>query len=170
MIYWFILFVVVFSAAVLFYLYVSGLFQKVYIRCDIPRFGTVCFAYKFYKGSYSDVGVYFKEIKKLSSNTKTNMMGIYYDDPEKVEKGKQRFALGVILNDSELNIDSNVQKIFVDSSYKICWLTKIDNAVLAEFPCTTALSPLLAIFFVYPKLKEFIRKKKTLCVSLDRIL
>ena len=49
MIFWFITFFAIFSLAILIYLYFSGLFHKINIKCDAPNFGTVCLAYKFYK-------------------------------------------------------------------------------------------------------------------------
>ena len=63
----------------------------------------------------------------------------------KICKGKQRYAIGIVLNDKDLNLDSNLENLLVKNGYKISWITKIDNAVLSEFPCVTALSPLVYI-------------------------
>jgi hypothetical protein len=49
MIVWLIIFFAIFSFSIIIYLYFSGLFYKIKIKCDVPKFGTVCLAYKFYK-------------------------------------------------------------------------------------------------------------------------
>ena len=87
-------------------------------------------------------------------------IGIYYDDPALVEKGKQRYAIGFVLDDSfrsEIDYD-----LFKQNGYKFQCLNKIDNAVLADFPCCTELSILLSVWLVYPRLKKFIKVKNSL--------
>ena len=156
---WLIFTILILILAVIFaYLIRTGIFYKVQIRTGAPSLDTICLAYKFYKGSYSEIYLAFKNLNstvKLSSNFKP--LGIYYDDPELVIKGKQRYAIGIILNNSDLSVDADLEELMVKNDYNIVWITKINHAVLTEFPSKTFLSLIWSVKTVYPKLKEFIK-------------
>ncbi len=72
----------------------------------------------------------------------------------KVEKGKQRYIIGFILDNYDNNLDLDY---FYENGYRSIFINKIDNAVIADFPCRTDFSILLAVWLVYPKIKQFIK-------------
>jgi hypothetical protein len=106
-----------------------------------------------FKGCYSDVGSVFKNLNEIYSLKHAKTISIYYDDADQVPKGKQRYAIGIILNDEFEKLEG----LFIEHGYKTRWITKINYAVVSEFPWRTDLSPLLAILLVYPKIKKFIQ-------------
>ena len=154
-----ILIILIILVSVVFaYLYRTGVFYEVKIRTDKPSLDTICLAYKFYQGSYAEIYLAFKGLNSIVKLTnKSKSIGIFYDDPALVEKGKQRYAIGIILNDSDLSVDSKLEELMLKNNYNIVWITKINHAVLSEFPCKTFLSMLWSVRTVYPKLKEFIK-------------
>ena len=115
------------------YLYASGIFYQVELKCGSPIFGTVFIAYKFYKGPYSNIYKAIKEINSVTNYTNKKIIGIYYDDPKKVEANKQRYIMGVILNDKKLKVDEYSEGEFEKNGYKVICITKINNAVSRIF-------------------------------------
>ena len=145
-------------AAIIAYLHRTGVFYKVQIRTGPPSLDTICLAYKFFKGSYSDIYLAFKELNSTVKLTSTiQPIGIYYDDPDVVVKGKQRYAIGIILNKSDLSVNNELEELMIKNNYNVVWITKINHAVLTEFPSKTFLSLIWSVRTVYPKLKEFIK-------------
>lgn len=162
---WLILIILaILALAMYLYLHRTGAFYKIKIRTDKPSLDTICFAYKFYQGSYSEIYLAFKNLnsilKQASVASHFKKIGIYYDDPVGVKSGKQRYAIGIILNNSELIVDSLMEDLMLKNDYNIVWITKINHAVLTEFPCKTFLSIFWSVRTVYPKLKEFIKRNK----------
>lgn len=143
------------------YIYSSNIFYKIVLKTGTPIFGTIFIAYKFYKCAYS-TNIYkaIKEVNSITKNPNKEIIGIYYDDPAKVEASKQRFIIGIVLNGSQMDIDEHSENEFKKKDYKMICMTKINNAVLAEYPCNTMLSILLGVWLVYPKLMKFIKKHK----------
>ena len=67
---------------VLAYLYRTGAFYKVRVRTGQPSLDTICVAYTFYKGSYSEIYLAFKKLSTLVKLTpQLKSIGIFYDDP-----------------------------------------------------------------------------------------
>ena len=62
----------------------AGYFSDIRIRTSTPLSLPGRVAYKLYKGSYSNAGAAFKELDLVAPHLKT--VGIYYDDPHKVQK------------------------------------------------------------------------------------
>lgn len=80
LLFFFFVFALLFS-----YLCYSGIFHRVEIRTGAPScFNDIYLGYKFYVGSYHEVGKSFKLIGQLTSTKTHKLIGIYYDDPEKV--------------------------------------------------------------------------------------
>jgi hypothetical protein len=55
------------------------------------------------------------------------------------------------------NPDEIDREYFEQHGYNTVFMDRIDHAVLADFPCCTEFSILLAVWLVYPKLKKFIK-------------
>ena len=79
----------------------------------------------------------------------TKGIGIYYDNPKKVEKDKLRSEIGCIVE----NVDS-VTLARLAKKYQIKTLPQCDF-VVAEFPFKGKLSVLFGILKVYPALDKF---------------
>ena len=94
----------------------------------------------------------------LSPNRRT--MGIYYDDPDTVAENDLRFAVGSILAEgADATPDHAELSKYLSDGFKLKHFPKPEFAVVATFPFRTTLSIYLAIWKVYPKLKEFIASK-----------
>ncbi len=66
---------------------VSGLFYKVNLRTGSPQFETIYIAYKFHKSSYKKNAYQaILNTSRIGSLQSNQMIGIYYDDPKKVNK------------------------------------------------------------------------------------
>ncbi len=142
------------------YLYASNIFYRVVVTTGTPIFGTIFIAYKFYKGPYSNAYKAIAQINSIVATKKRDLIGIYYDDPKRTQASKQRYIIGAVLNDSGLDVDEDSERELKRNGYTITSISRINNAVLAQYPCYTTLSIFLGVFLVYPKLKKFIKVKK----------
>lgn len=165
------------------YLIRSGIFYNVNIRTGHPPFGKVLIgclfslvqvlisyhqynplhlninfqiAYKFYIGSYFNVGSALKELDSFKLKNKLKRLAIYYDDPNKMKKGKHRYIVGVVLNQNESeSVDYEAQSTLEQNGFKIVSFPEIKNGIITEFPIRTNLSPLVSICKVYPKFGKY---------------
>jgi hypothetical protein len=107
-------------------------------------------------GSYSKVGPVMEKVdawlRSININS-TKGIGLYYDDPSKVEASKLRSDVGDILED----IDNNdLNKISEKYDIKNIQKTK---AVVTEFPIRSMLSYMIAPTKVYPVLNKYWQEK-----------
>lgn len=65
------------------------------------------------------------------------------------------------MNNEDLVINEELETALVKHNYKTSWISKIDNAVVTEFPFRTQFSILWSVLTVYPKLEKFIKVKST---------
>jgi hypothetical protein len=75
----------------------------------------------------------------------------------KIKKGKQRYALGFVISQHCLLIDDELHNSFIENGFKTIWFPKVLFPITTEFPCYTYLSMIIAVFRVYPKLKQYIQ-------------
>lgn len=144
-------------------LYISNIFAKISditIRTGRPCFGTIYITYKFHKSDYTNVPRLVQDIKSISKQSKNEIIVIYYDNPKRTKSGKQRFIVGTILNDQNMNTNRKLEEEFKQHGYNFICVSQINYAVLSQFPWTNKFSNLIAIKKVYPKIKEFIKKNK----------
>jgi len=140
------------------YVVYSGLLASVEVSAQSPPFQPSVFAYKTGKGAYKNAGEMFTNAFCLSPNRRT--MGIYYDDPDTVAENDLRFAVGSILAEgADVAPDHAELSKYLSDGFKLKHFPKPEFAVVATFPFRTTLSIYLAIWKVYPKLKEFIASK-----------
>jgi hypothetical protein len=136
---------------------------EIKVRTDKPSLDTICLAYKFYQGDYSQAYLAFKELYSIIGSRKNvKVVGIFYDDPLEVQSGKQRYALGIVLNDAQLTVDEPLESLMLKNKFNIVWITRINYAVVAQYSCWRFFSLLLpsAPQRVYPELKKFIKRQK----------
>ena len=76
---------------------------------------------------------------------------------ECVPEEELRYAVGVILaKGADVQADPAEMDVAMQNGFKIATFPKPNYAVVADFPFRTTVSIYLAIFRVYPKIKEFI--------------
>ena len=132
------------------YAYLGG-FSKISFR--IENQGGETIVYENLTGDYSQAAkvsdrIYYSLLNEDKVAT-TRGIGIYYDNPKKVEKSKLRSEIGCIVE----NVDS-VTLTRLSEKYQIKTLPQ-SEFVVAEFPFKGKLSVLFGIMKVYPALDKF---------------
>ena len=125
------------------------------IKCRVEKQGGEILVYKEMKGDYSKSGklmndIYYSLLNEYGVNTFKGF-GIYYDNPQKVEKHQLRSEIGCIIEDSDSSKVTMIKekfhtKVFPTKSY-----------VVAEFPNKGKLSIFMGIMKVYPALAQFVK-------------
>ncbi|MCW8965157.1 MAG: GyrI-like domain-containing protein [Candidatus Pacearchaeota archaeon] len=147
----YLIFIIIIFFLVLYYL---GVISQIKIAEE--NSGPFKVIYKNYIGDYGDISNIHTEISEaLKSNgiNTTKSFGIYYDNPDEVEKSQLRSEVGFILNDEEYD---ELKSIQIDYNLKIIPISK--NIVI-HFPYRGKISILIATFKVYPKLNNYIEEK-----------
>jgi preprotein translocase subunit SecF len=132
------------------YVYYGG-FSKISFRIENQGGETV--VYENLTGDYSQAPkvsdrVYYSLLNDEKIAT-TKGIGIYYDNPKKVEKSKLRSEIGCIVE----NVDS-ATLTRLSEKYQVKTLPE-STFVVAEFPFKGKLSVLFGIMKVYPALDKF---------------
>ncbi len=140
----------------LIYLSRYGLFASVNIT--EKSIGPYLLVYEKHVGDYKNVGpimdkLYY-DLKDNYNIETTKGFGLYYDNPQDVDKDKLRSIVGCIVESKsvkELNILGNKYGVKEFPS---------SESVVAEFPYKGKISIILGIFKVYPKLSKYINEHK----------
>jgi len=117
--------------------------------------GPYTIAYESFVGPYAETGKVFNRVyealQKDGIETKRGL-GIYYDDPSKVDADKLRSECGVIIAKKDRAVFEEVK-----DKYK----TKIienANRMIAEFPKKNVLSYMIGPMKVYPQFAKYMKK------------
>ena len=150
-----VLIIIAVSAIVLVALYAwLGGFKK--IQFSVEEAGGEVLVYEFHIGDYKNVGkVIDKMYYALLNDEKVECFrgfGIYYDNPQKVEREKLRSDVGNILEDPTPEILEQLSP-----NYNIRTLDK-QQYLVAEFPYKNQMSIIMGIMKVYPALNKYIRE------------
>jgi effector-binding domain-containing protein len=125
------------------------------VSVQIKEEGGEHLVYREVKGPYSETRVVLSKIMyDLKSQFKiepNKSFGIYFDDPQKVDKNKLRSEVGCILE----NVDT-LHVFWLKSNFKTKVLPK-KNYITAEFPFKGKMSIMIGIMKVYPALKEYVK-------------
>merc|ERR1712096_602221 len=108
-------------------------------------------------GPYKDAGEIFTESFCLLPDRE--QLGIYYDDPEGMQASQLRCAVGPVLAKGNSKPVPEEMEKMVKNGFKIAHLPKPSYVVTASFPFTTTLSIFLAIYKVYPRLRDYIAER-----------
>ncbi|XP_071960972.1 testis-expressed protein 264-like [Antedon mediterranea] len=138
-------------------LFYSGLLYPIEFKAGKPPVGSLQIAYKFGRGQYSDVGEYFGEVGKLVPSAYRSF-GMYYDDPEKVPSGKQRYAVGTILSEGDAEPDKELMEKLESNGYKFHNIPEVTNMVHTTFPNKSFLSIIIGMQRVYPAFGTYIEE------------
>ncbi|CAJ1050618.1 testis-expressed protein 264-like [Xyrichtys novacula] len=140
------------------YFVYSGLLSDVVVLTGSPPIKKITFAYKFTQGPYKNCGQLFKESHRIGP--KLSCIGVFYDDPNKVPGPQCRYAVGSILSEGENKADEELLKSYETSGFNVFSFPEVTHVVTTSFPHRTFLSILLMIRRVYPKLADYIKKRR----------
>ncbi|XP_054750704.2 testis-expressed protein 264 homolog [Lytechinus pictus] len=136
----------------------TGIFRGVDVNTGRPPIANVRVAYKFAQGPYSECGPMFSEVASLAPDLRC--IGVYFDDPQKVESHNQRYIVGSILSEGTNEVEKEVETLFVEKGFKLTDFPAVDHAVISSFPFIWTLSSYIATAKVWPRLGEYIEERK----------
>lgn len=127
------------------------------VKFEVKETGGEIFVYENVTGDYSQSpvvmdSIYYALLNDLKIET-TNGAGIFYDNPQHVEKSKLRSEIGCIL-DSDVDSTKMVE---LSHRFKVKVLPKTDY-ILTEFPNKGMMSTIVGIMKVYPAMTDFVEK------------
>lgn len=97
----------------------------------------------------------YKIFKLLS--IKCVLYGFMFQIIMQVESHKLRYVVGAILSEDGSEIDELVQHKLVQCGYKVAKLPSVTYAVNTTFPYRSALSILIAVWRVYPRMHSYVK-------------
>ncbi len=126
------------------YAYYGG-FRK--IKFNVERQGGETIVYENMLGAYKQAPqiqnkIYYALLNDEKIET-TKGIGVYYDNPKKVEEAKMRSEIGCVLNDTD---SATLEKLA--GKYQIKTLPE-SNFIVAEFPYKGTLSVLVGLLKFY---------------------
>lgn len=133
-----------------------GLFSSVSISERIV--GPYTLVYKKHIGEYKNVGPVMDELyhdlKDSYAIETTKGFGLYYDNPQEVDKDKLRSIVGCIVEGRSVE-----DLIKVGNKYGVKEYPS-SKSVVAEFLYKGKMSIIIGVFKVYPKLSAYIKEHK----------
>ena len=136
----------------------SGLFTPITVSTLEPDTGPITLAYKTLVGPYKEAGELYTESYCLLPHRR--QLGIYYDDPEGTPPAELRCAVGPVLaQGGEVPVSEEMEKMR-ENGFRIVHLPDPSYVVTASFPFATTFSIYLAIYRVYPKLRDYIAERR----------
>ena len=136
----------------------SGLFTTISVSTLEPDTGPITLAYKTLVGPYKEAGELYTESYCLLPHRR--QLGIYYDDPEGTPPAELRCAVGPVLaQGGEAPVKEEMEKMR-ENGFRIVHLPDPSYVVTATFPFATTFSIYLAIYRVYPKLRDYIAERR----------
>ncbi len=133
-----------------------GLFAPVNIA--EKNIGPYLLVYKKHIGDYKNVGqvmdkLYY-DLKDNYGIETTKGFGLYYDNPQEVDKEKLRSIVGCIVENKSVDSLNSISDKYGVKEYPST------KSVVAEFPYKGKMSIVVGIFKVYPKLSTYIKEHK----------
>jgi hypothetical protein len=151
---WLLIVVGILALIVLAFLSYLGLFSE--LKTYEAVMGPYTIAYESFTGPYAQTGPVFdrvyKAVKAAGIET-TRGLGLYYDDPSKVEAAKLRSELGVIIEAKDL-----AKFKVISQKFKVKVIPK-KPSIVAEFPIRNMLSYMIGPMKGYPALVKYAGQK-----------
>ena len=145
--------VVLIAIVAIAYIYYGGL-SKVEVKEEMQ--GGEVLVYEEVVGDYAQSGKYTDKVYYSLLNNEgietTKGFGVFYDNPQQVEKSKLRSEIGCIVE----GLDST-QIADLAGKYKVRTYPKA-NYVTTEFPFKGSLSILIGLTKVYPQINKYIKE------------
>lgn len=120
--------------------------------------GPYLLVYQKHIGAYNKVGpimdkLYY-DLKDNFAIETTRGFGLYYDNPQEIEKEKLRCIVGCIVENRTIDDLKQVADKYGVKEYPS------SQSVVAEFPYKGQMSILIGVFKVYPKLTTFLNENQ----------
>lgn len=135
------------------YVYYGGLKR---INISISESGGEILIYERIQGDYKQSGVIMDKIYNSLLNEDRietfKGFGIYYDNPQKVEKSKRRSEAGCVLENKDINKLSSLEKKYTVRTFPR------KEYISTEFPYKGKISILFSVMKVYPALNKFAKQ------------
>jgi len=152
-------------AGVVAYLSKHGLFYSVSI--SEQNKGPYLLVYKKHIGDYKDAGkitneIYYDLLNNHGLET-TKGFGLYYDNPQQVEKEKLRSIAGCIIEGKSIEELEAIAAKYAIKEYPA------SQSVVASFPNKGMVSIILGVFKVYPKLGAYIENNNYTAVPIMEV-
>eukprot|EP00090_Calanus_glacialis_P005134 TRINITY_DN13948_c0_g1_i1.p1 TRINITY_DN13948_c0_g1~~TRINITY_DN13948_c0_g1_i1.p1 ORF type:complete len:290 (+),score=103.24 TRINITY_DN13948_c0_g1_i1:35-904(+) len=154
---WFVCLLAMLITTLLGYVSYSGIWSSIFVSTTETEYGPITMAYKTSVGPYKNAGEFFTESFCLLPDRE--QLGIYYDDPEGIATDMLRCAVGPVLAKGEEKPVPEEMEKMIKNGFKIAHLPKPSYVVMASFPFTTTMSIFLAIYKVYPRLRDYIAQR-----------
>ncbi len=133
-----------------------GLLAKVTL--SEKNVGPYLLVYQKHIGAYNEVGPImdklFTDLKENFAIETTKGFGLYYDNPQEVDREELRSIVGCIVEDRTIEDLKRVSDKYGVKEYPS------SQSVVAEFPYKGQMSILIGIFKVYPKLSTFLKENQ----------
>lgn len=149
-----IVFAVLIAVVVVAYIYYGGL-SKVVVKEEVQ--GGEVLVCEEVVGDYAQSGKFTDKVYYALLNNEgiatTKGFGVFYDNPQQVEKSKLRSDIGCIVE----GLDST-QIANLSDKYKVRIYPQA-NYVTAEFPFKGHMSVMIGLMKVYPQIDEYIKER-----------
>ncbi|KAJ7999897.1 hypothetical protein DPEC_G00199180 [Dallia pectoralis] len=142
------------------FLLYSGLMSNIIIRTGSPPIMNITVAYKFKQGPYNRCGHLYTESCRIGPELSS--IGLFYDNPRKVQGEKCRCAVGSILSEGDAKPAEALLHLYEKFGFQIFSFPEVTHVVSTSFPHRTPLSIFFGVMRVYPKLDSYI-KERNLC-------
>ncbi len=133
-----------------------GGFKKIHF--EVSQQDAQIMIYEDLVGDYSQSMVIFEQMHKSLQQDfnieSTKGVGIYYDDPQKVEKSKLRSEIGYIINP-----DDTLKLAGLIHTYQIKTIPE-GVYIATEFPFKGSLSIMIGIMKVYPAFNKYLKENE----------
>uniref|UniRef100_A0A8C6UWK9 Testis expressed 264, ER-phagy receptor n=1 Tax=Neogobius melanostomus TaxID=47308 RepID=A0A8C6UWK9_9GOBI len=140
------------------YLIYSGLLSEVVVLTGSPPIKKITIVYKFIQGPYKNCGHVFKESHNIGP--KLPLIGVFYDDPQKVLGPDCRCAVGSVVSEGENRAPEDLLQKYKTTGFSIFSFPEVTHVVTASFPHRTPLSIILGVKRVYPQLTQYIQERR----------
>ena len=148
-----IVLITIISTLIIFYAYYGG-FKK--INITISKSGGETLIYEKIKGDYRQTGVimdklYYSLLNEDSIKTFKGF-GVYYDNPQKVEKSELRSEAGCVIEKKDFD-----KLPILENKYTIRTYPEKEY-ITTEFPYKGKMSVIFSIMKVYPALRKYAKQ------------
>lgn len=144
-----------------------GLFEAIEVKVGpaaVPISGRTV-VYRTARGDYSKSGHLFTEltgdlVRVRPDASDLPQIGFYFDDPEKKEADRLRYAVGVIVPADDADLRDEIVSSLEAKDYKTVVLPIIDHVVNVSFPNRGPIAVIIATKRVYPVIRSYISEHK----------
>lgn len=149
------------AGTILYLLNYIGYFYKVQVSAGPSIVSELRVAYKQHTSSYSACGSHFSELTNICPGER--LLGIYYDDPKKVDPNQCRYIIGVVLGEGSKikeEVDQELENVLEEKGYKFILFPNVDFSVKTTHPYAIPISAYFGATKAYPALEKYIQSEK----------